>query len=216
MSARHGVGRANGRRSGGEAQTRREITAEAARIMAEEGVQDFFSAKRKAAGRLNLPEDKNLPSNQEVEEALRAHLTLFHADLPATLRHLREVAAEAMTFLAPFEPRLTGTVLSGSVTKYSDVQLHVAADSPEDLGLFLHEHAIPYDELDKRLRFGDRFDALPAFRFIAGDTPVEVCVFSREGIREAPLSPVDGKPMKRANLKEVQRLIEEAPGRARD
>lgn len=175
--------------------------------MAEEGVQDFFSAKRKAVARLNLPESKNLPSNQEVDEALRAHLALFHPELSATRLRLREVAADAMAFIADFEPRLSGSVLSGTVTKFSEIQLHVAADSPEEVGLFLQEHGIPYDEIDRRVRFGDRAVDLPAYRFSAGGVPVELCVFSRESIREAPISPVDGKPMKRAGLKEVQHLI---------
>ena len=175
--------------------------------MAEEGVHDFFSAKRKAATRLNLPESKNMPSNQEIDEALRAHLALFHPELAADRLRLREVAADAMSFLADFEPRLTGAVLSGTVTKFSEVQLHVAANSPEDVGLFLQERGIPYDELDRHVRFGDRAADLPAYRFDAGGVPIELCVFSREGIREAPLSPVDGKPMKRAALKEVQHLI---------
>lgn len=175
--------------------------------MAEEGVQDFFSAKRKAATRLSLPETKNMPSNQEIDEALRAHIALFHPDLAATRLRLREVAADAMAFLAEFDPRLSGSVLTGTVTKFSEVQLHIAADSPEDVALFLHEHGIPYDELDKRVRFGDRAADLPAYRFSADGVPIEVCVFSREGIREAPLSPVDGKPMKRVALKELQHLI---------
>jgi hypothetical protein len=33
---------------------------------------------------------------------------------------------------------------------------------------------------------------------------VEAFVFARDGIRQAPLSPVDGKPMKRADLHAVQ------------
>jgi arginase family enzyme len=193
----------------GAAQIRQRISTEAARIMAEEGVQNFHAAKRKAAGRLGLPETKHLPSNQEIEQALSEHLRLFHAqDLPATLRALRDLALEAMRFFEAFDPRLVGPVLSGNVTPYSEIQLHVTADNPEDIGFLLQEHRIPYDEADRRLRFGgDRHATLPAYRFLADTTPVELTVFSREAVRELPLSPVDGRPMRRASRKELEGII---------
>jgi len=37
--------------------------------------------------------------------------------------------------------------------------------------------------------------------------PVELCVFNHRQVRETPLSPVDGKPMKRAYLREVENLL---------
>jgi hypothetical protein len=37
--------------------------------------------------------------------------------------------------------------------------------------------------------------------------PIEVTVFEVDGIREAPISPVDGRPMKRGSLKEVELLL---------
>ncbi len=178
-----------------EAQTRVQISVEAARIMAEEGVHNFHSAKRKAAARLNLAETRDLPSNQEIASALRQHLQLFHADLPQTLQRLRRLALEAMRFLAQFEPRLVGPVLTGT------------AQPPEEVAFFLQGHGISYEEADKRLRFGgNRFITLPVFRFIADETAVELCVFTPKNMREPPLSPVDGKPMRRAPIKEVEVL----------
>jgi hypothetical protein len=192
----------------GSEKVRQHITREAARLMAEEGVSDFHAAKRKAADRLNLPETQQLPSNREIEQALAAHLQLFHArELPHTLQHLRGLAIEAMHLLERFDPRLVGALVSGHVTRFSDIQLHVTADAPEFVAFLLQEHRIPYEETSKRLRFGgDRSETLPAYRFLAGDTPVEVTVFSPAAAREAPLSPVDGRPMKRAAIKEVESL----------
>lgn len=202
-----------GARRGAE-QIRQHICTEAARIMAEEGVQDFQTAKRKAVDRLNLPDSTQLPSNQEIDQALSEHLQLFHGrELPQTLNTLRRLAIDAMHFFEAFDPRLVGAVLSGNVTPYSDIQIHLTADNPEDVGFLLHEHQIPYDELDRRLRFGgDRYATLPGYRFMADTTPVELTVFSREAVRELPLSPVDGKPMRRAGIKEIENLIGVAPG----
>ena len=49
---------------------RRAIAQEAARIMAEHGIRDFYVAKRKAAERYGVFEGGLLPKNIEIEEAL--------------------------------------------------------------------------------------------------------------------------------------------------
>lgn len=191
---------------------RERISCEAARLMAQEGVGDYHVAKRKAAERLNLPEDKHLPSNQEIEVALRRYLELFHGrHLTERLRRLRTIALEAMRFLERFQPRLVGPVLSGTVTPASEIQFHVSAETPEEIGLWLQEHRIPYEQTERRIRFGgDRYETLPAFRFTADGVTVELCLFTPVSARELPLSPVDGKPIRRASLREVEALLREA------
>lgn len=194
-----------------DSDVRRHISAEAARIMVEEDVHDYQTAKRKAIHRLNLPWDKNLPGNDEIEAARAEYLRLFRGQrLGADTRRLRRLALEAMRFLESFEPRLVGEVLSGHVTPASSIQLHLTADSPETLRLWLEEHTIPFEQSDRRLRFGgDRQKIVPLFRFTADGVRVELCVFGREAARETPLSPVDGQPMKRANRRELERLLTE-------
>jgi hypothetical protein len=193
----------------GADQLRQHIAADAARIMAEEGVRDFHAAKRKAAARLGLPETKHLPGNDEVEYALQEYLRLFHAGrVTQSAQRLRELAAEAMRFLAKFDPRLVGPVLSGTVTSASAIELHLTADTPEEIGFWLQEHGIPYQQGDRRLRFGgERHETFPAYSFTADGVSVELCVFNHRKARETPLSPVDGKPMKRAYLREVENLM---------
>src|SRR3970040_818506 len=157
---------------------RQHIATDAARIMAEEGVRDFQTAKRKAAARLGLPETKHLPGNDEVDSALQEYLRLFHAGrLTQSVLRLRVLATEAMRFLEKFEPRLVGPVLSGTVTSASAIELHLTADSPEEIGFWLQEHSIPYEMTDRRLRFGgDRQQTFPAYRFTAEHGAVEFCV----------------------------------------
>ena len=192
-----------------EAQLRQQISVEAARIMSDEGVRDFQVAKRKAAERLSIPDNKHVPTNQEVEEALREYLELFHAKrLSGVLETLRKCAIEAMRFLADFKPRLVGSVLRGIVTPESRIQIHVSADTPEDIGLLLDDHNIPFEENDKRMRYGgDRCETCPVYCFAADSNPIEVYVFDYKKGREAPLSPVDGRPMKRATITEVEQLL---------
>lgn len=187
---------------------RTRLAREAARIMAE-GTRDFATAKRKAAERLASPDTRHLPSNEEIERELRQYLELFQAaKLPNRVAHLRELALEAMRFLQAFEPRLVGAVLAGTVTEYAVIELHVSADTPEQVTLYLEENAIPHEQGERRVRFGgDRCEVLPTYHFTVDDVTVELCVFNRRSVRETPLSPVDGKPMKRANVHEVETLI---------
>lgn len=188
---------------------RERITEEAARILADEGGRDYHLAKRKAAARLNESETRDLPSNEEIEAALGRRLALFHGDTRTRLLSgLRQAALDLMSLLERFEPRVAGALVSGNVTQASPVEIHVAADTPEELRFFLDDAGIPIEDMQRNLRFGgDRRVLVPGFRFMAGDLKVEVLVFSHAAMREAPLSPVDGHPMQRLNQAEVERLL---------
>ena len=190
-------------------QMRMRLAQEAARIMDEEGIRDFHSAKRKAAAHLNATDTRNMPSNTEIEQALIEYQRLFKgATQPDRLRHLRKTALEALRFFTRFHPRLVGSVLSGTATANSDVNLHLFADVPEDVALFLMQEGIPYDTGERRLRLGGGASAnFPVYRFLAGDTRLDLTVFPVDGERQAPLSPVDGKPMWRAGVAMVEELL---------
>ena len=73
---------------------RRALAQEAARIMAEHGVDDYGFAKRKAAERLGVGEHAVLPKNSEVEAALVEYQRLFAAESHAmVLEGQRRAAA---------------------------------------------------------------------------------------------------------------------------
>jgi len=186
------------------------IAAEAAKIMLEEGVRGFQAAKLKAAARLGHPDTRQMPRNSEVEAAMLAHQRLFRPDHQAhELRHLRQAAVRAMELLAAFQPRLVGPALRGVVDPYARVHLHLFADVPEDVMMFLLGRQIPFEADERLLRFaGDVRENFPVYRFLAGAVAVELTVFSRTGLREAPLSPVDGRPMWRAGIERVRELLE--------
>ena len=184
------------------------VAREAARILAEEGRKDYLVAKTKAAERLGVDSKTALPTNIEVEQALQAHQMLFQAQThQPMLKELRMAAVEAMRLFSAFNPRLVGPVLSGVASEHSEVALHLFADSAKDVVLFLIEQKIPYDSGEKRYRFGGEFEFVPTLEFVAGDVPFQLSVFPKDGIRQSPLSPVDAKPMRRANLAEVEGLL---------
>jgi len=188
---------------------RQAVAEEAARIMREQGVDDFLQAKRKAAGRLGVTDASILPRNTEVEAALVAHQRLFAADRHETgLAELRRSALEAMRLMADFQPRLVGPVLTGTASTHSEINLHLFSDSPEAVSLRLEERGVPHEVLERRLRYErDRIVSYPALRFVAGQQTVDAVVFPLDGIRQAPSSPVDGKPMRRASAAEVEALL---------
>ena len=192
-------------------ESRRLLTQEAARIMAEEGVRDFLFAKRKAAERLGFdPRSLHMPTNIEVEQAVIERQRLFQSDTqPRHLRNLRRTAREAMQLLERFNARLVGPVLAGTAAAHSVVYLHVFSDIPEQVAIFLMEKNIPYEVSARKLKTGAGVaHDYPVYRFVAGDVPIELTVFNVDGIREAPSSPVDGKPMRRASLRDVNALLD--------
>ncbi len=193
-------------------QMRLRLAQEAARIIEEEGIRDFHSAKRKAAAHLGATDTRNMPSNTEIEQALIEYQRLFKADTqPNHLRELREAALHALRFFTRFHPRLVGSVLSGTANAHSDVNLHLFTDVPEDVALFLMQEGIPYDTGERRLRLSNGDSAnYPVYRFLAGDTRLDLTVFPIDGERQAPRSPVDGKPMRRAGLAAVEELLKDS------
>lgn len=193
-----------------ESQLRHAVAQEAARIMAEQGIEDFLLAKRKAAERLLV--DSNaaaLPKNAEIEAALIEHQRLFHSQRhDQQLYELRHTALRLMRLLSEYQPHLVGSVLSGSAIAHAEINLHVFVDRPEQIAMRLSEHGIEPQHAEKKFRYEpERWVSYPSFKFIAGQQAIEVVVFPVNGIRQSPSSPVDGKPMARADLAEVQSLL---------
>lgn len=186
------------------------IAQEAARLIVEEGLRDYYAAKRKAALRVGAPGTRNMPRNTEVEAALQSYQKLFYGDRQtARLRELRSEALEAMRFFKQFEPRLVGSVLTGTAGPFSDINLHLFTDVPEDVTLYLLENHVPFETEQRRLRISrSRATDYPLLRFMAGDYAIEAIVFPLDGMRQAPFSPTDGRPMRRAAIDNVTRLLE--------
>lgn len=188
---------------------RRALAQEAARLMAEHGIHDFLAAKRKAAERFGVTENAALPKNIEIETALEEYQRLFGGGTHSELLHAqRFVALEAMRHLREFAPRLVGAVLSGTATEHSDVQLHLFTDNAESVAIKLMDAGIPYEVTERRVKMNaERMLAYPGVRFEIDAQPIEATVFPTDGIRQAPISPVDGKPMKRADVDELKTLL---------
>jgi hypothetical protein len=192
---------------------RERLAQESARLMIEHGILDFGLAKRKAADNLSVAGRGGLPSNSQIEACLAERQRIFEPDRHADrLWQLRGVALRVMRQLSGFEPRLTGAVLSGTATNNSRIELHVFASSPEVVGSLLEEHGHRLSPSAQRFRYGGgRQIQVPGYRFAVDGASVSTLVFSENGIREAPLSGVDRRPMARASARELALLLEKGP-----
>jgi len=200
-----------GRKSSMENDRARQMLAqEAARIIVNQGIQDFRVAKYKAAERLGMQYSGSLPGNTEIERAVSEHLQLFGRDSHVNLlRALRQAALAAMDMLSSFAPRLVGPVLHGTAASNSPINLHLFADNSEAVAMALQQSSVQYRPFERRLKSRrDQTDTFAAFRFTTSDAPIEATVFPVDGVRQAPISPVDGKPMQRADLNAVLSLLE--------
>lgn len=182
----------------------------AARLIAEDGVQDYGAAKRKAARQAGIADTQNLPTNAEIEAALRSYQALYQsAEQPAILHDLREVALRAMELLSDFRPYLTGSVLTGTATAHSDVNLQLFVDSSKDVELFLLNRGIEFATELRRVWLGDRPTEIPLLSILLESVPVSLAIYASQHERITQKHRADGRPIERARVEEVRALVEQ-------
>ena len=189
---------------------RQAVANEAARLIEEQGLTDFRSAKEKAVERLGLSVNgTRLPSNGEIEAALAERHRIFGADHhPALLEELRRAALSMLHQLSIYHARLVGPVLHGTATGHSTIDLHLFSDSPESIDVTLGALGCGFKPMQMRHQFRrGQPERFPGFRFRAEEFDYHATVFTLTHRRRAPLSPVDGKPMRRAGIDEVEALL---------
>ncbi len=177
-----------------------------ARIILEEGVNDYTIAKRKAAQRLRLDWEK-MPDDQTIEAALREYHRIFRFQhQPAFIRGLREIALEAMEFLAEFSPRLVGAVLEGTAGEYSPITLHLFPETPEAVIWKLVEANIHYKEEPHVItaELGGHETRIPVLSFDFKGHLTEAFLYPHKALRTAPKHGTC-----RASIKALRCLIRE-------
>lgn len=188
---------------------RHRLAHEAARLMAEGGFRDYHLAKLKAAERLGIHDDASLPRNREIEDALREYQRLFVGQSQVqAVQSRRDAALRALEFFAGFSPRLVGPVLDGTADANSSVHLQLYTDDADAVPRFLEEHRIPADARTRHVRLDrERSDDFPVWIFSAEELTFDVTVLPHDALRQAPLSGVDERPMKRASLAQLRQLL---------
>ena len=190
-------------------QIRRLIAAEAARIMVTQAQFNYRIAKQKAAERLGINIRNALPSNVEVESALRAYQEFYGGVQHIHhLQKMRKIALRVMRSLELFRPRLVGPVLDGTADEHARVSLHVFNDPPDAIAVHLLDRGLAFRDEQRKIRWHDGgYRQVPLLVTDTEDIEVELALFSNVDLRQAPPSPVDGRPQKRAPLTEVECLL---------
>jgi len=182
---------------------RAEIAARAAFLIAEEHIDNFALAKRKAARQLGYPENGGLPSNDEVEAALVEHRAIYAPEHDDLLRDLRQKAAYLLRFFANFRPYLAGSVLSGVAGPHSDINLILFEDDPKAVELFLLNQQIDFKH--KEPPPPHRHDDYPTLAFWFAETPVRLHIRPLSAERNATRR----NERERATLAELEQLLAE-------
>jgi hypothetical protein len=189
-------------------QMRQRIAAVAARLMAEDGIDDFAHAKRKAARQLGAEDTHALPNNDEVEEHLRAYQSLYQAEEQTErTRELRERALEVMRMLEAYRPYLTGPVLKGTAARYGDIDLQVFTDDAKSVELLLLNRGIPYEDVSQGHPSGDQARVVPVLRFEWEGTGINLTVFAANDERGARKASPTGRAPERASMSAVIQLL---------
>lgn len=143
---------------------REQLAHHAAKLIAEDGIADFASAKRKAARQLGAADTQHMPSNKEVEDALHSYRALYqHESHPDILHQLRSEALACMQQFSAFHPYLTGSVLSGAAGEHSDINLTLYSDDAKAVLLFMLNNKLNFEDSAWRIRLGGREESVPSY-----------------------------------------------------
>lgn len=185
-------------------QLRSRVAAAAARLIAEDGVLDYSFAKRKAARQLGMEGLHVLPDNDQIEEALRVHQSLYEPDeQQARVRYLREEALRAMQMFAVFRPYLRGSVLKGTASRYNGIELQLFVEDSKELELFLLNRNIRFEVIQSRGHGQER--GVPVFRMDWEDIPLSLAVHPLNDERNTTGA---GRPADRASAAALQQLLD--------
>lgn len=190
------------------------IAQEAARIMYEEGVHEYRDAKRKAARQFGsekaLSLGSHLPSNAEIHAEVQRLIGIHEEEvLPERLLRLRLLALKHMETLGPFRPYLVGSVLSGVVTERSDIDLHLFAQTCEEVEDYLNAKGIPFEQEVVTIRHGGEFFDYPHIYLEENGVVIECTVYPIGDIHRIPKSSITGRAMERADAKKLGKIIED-------
>lgn len=197
-------------RDRGRNDERSRIAHLAARLMAEDGIEDYALAKRKAARQAGAPDTRQLPTNDEIDVALRTYRQLYcQNEQRAHLRELRKKALKIMRELARFNPHLTGSVLNGNAGKYADIDIQLFADNAKAVELYLIDRQIPYKSAQIRLYADEELQTFPVLTADDGGVEILFTVLAWRDLRASLKTSPSGKAINRAKLQEVEALLAE-------
>ena len=179
-----------------------QVAHKAAQMMAEEGISDYAFAKRKAAKFFGLMDGDALPSNDEINDAIKEHQAIFFdEEHEMRLKILRVEALSLMKKLSAFNPHLTGGALDGTAGRYPTIHIQLYADSMKEVEFFLLGHNITYETRDRKSRTKDPMQdkkIIPVLTLEGSMGPIELLIYHIDDLKINKL---------KASIEETERLI---------
>jgi len=185
------------------------VARAAARFMVDGLESEYLGAKERAVLMLGLGSQVRLPSNRQIREciALLTREELGGDELGRRLKEMRTIATEVMMALSDFDTFLIGSTLSGEIHSTSDVDLHVYCDQPATLVDVLDQWG--FEDVEEEYVENRKGQFVHLRWTTESGYPVEITVYPLSWRELTPYSSVTGKPMKRAQLAQVRRLLQE-------
>jgi predicted HD phosphohydrolase len=189
---------------------RRQIAWEAARLMYSRQESEYYTAKMKAARQIchGWVKPADLPSNVEIRDQIEMLARLFEgAARTDNLLAMRLAALAMMRRLAPFRPRLIGSVLTGHVRQGSDIDLHVFSDTAEAVTHLLEQDGIEYTVERKQVRKHGE-ERIFTHVHLVDNFPFELTIYAADQAHYVFKSSITGKPIERASIAELEQFLE--------
>ncbi len=176
-----------------------------ARLIVEEGIDNYAVAKRKASERLGLDWRKFLPDDDSVTAALQEYHRIFRfQQQDEFIHHLRMTALQAMEFLGMFSPRLIGTVLEGTAGEHNPIILNLYPDTPEEVIWKLVEANVRFREApDLVIRCHAKKMEIPVLTFQWNTRLIEVRLYLPHARKQIARNAVPS-----ATIKALRRMLQ--------
>lgn len=186
--------------------SRRRIALEAARFLADGVETEYLHAKERAVLSLGLSSQTRLPSNRKIKDCvgLITREELGSDEVGRRLQEMRKIALEIMALIEDFDPYLIGSVLTGSISRNSDIDLHAYCDDIESLTNML-EH-FGYEGLDIEF-VENRKGHFVHVKWTENNYPIEITVYPWTWRETIFYSSVTGKPMKRIGIAALRKMM---------
>ena len=164
------------------------VARRAAEVIMEEGITDYLFAKKKAAKYLGLLPSENLPSNQEIDDALKEYQNIFQEQVDSEIiSKIKKEALNTMILFEDFNPHLTGQLLEGLIPKFPKIQINLFTDNIKEVEYTLLNNNIAFDIKDtiyqEKLSKKKSTKTVPAFILEGLWFPIELKVYFENDIR---------------------------------
>ena len=185
------------------------VAMRAAEVIMEEGITDYLFAKKKAAKYLGLLPSENLPSNQEIDNALKEYQNIFQEQVDSEIiNKIKKEALNTMILFEIFNPHLTGQLLEGLIPRFPKIKINLFTDNIKEVEYTLLNNNIAFDIKDKiyqeKLSKKKSTKTVPAFILEGIWFPIELKVYFENDIRSKKNNLLNNKGKNIKAIKEFE------------